>query len=187
MNKRSRDSLESSSKSVSFGEPCDRQRVCPTQQLPPDAERITSQRRPFLRPFPRLCPPSGYRSRPLVRRNESDLQPSPQRSFARQGSPRARQNSLTLRLAAPSRVNGKPRLLGQPPRRAQGAGSAMATGFGPASPAHLAGSICADSRVLYSFKSFCRNHLGNRSRSEYPVKWQVDLPIHAVTLYVTSS
>ena len=170
-----------------FGETFDRQRVCPTHQLLPDAERVNSRRPPFLRPFPRLCPPSGYRSRPLVRRNESDLQPSPQRSFARQGSPRARQNSLTLRLAAPSRVNGKPRLLGQPPRRAQGAGSAMATGFGPASPAHLAGSICADSRVLYSFKSFCRNHLGNRSRSEYPVKWQVDLPIHAVTLYVTSS
>jgi hypothetical protein len=54
LNKTPHDSQEiffSSSKSVTRGEPFDRQRVCPTQQLPPDAERKSSRRRTFLRPF----------------------------------------------------------------------------------------------------------------------------------------
>jgi hypothetical protein len=46
-------------KRVSRGEPCHRQRICPTRQLPPDAESVNSRRRPFLLPFPRvfLSPP----------------------------------------------------------------------------------------------------------------------------------
>ena len=93
---------------LTTGEPFDRQRVCPTHQLLPDAERVNSRRPPFLRPFPRVCPRSGYRSPPRLRPNESARQPSPNRSFAQKGSPRLRQNSPTLSLAAHIRVNGKP-------------------------------------------------------------------------------
>src|SRR5262245_33888649 len=41
-------------KRVPLGEPFDRQRVCPTHQLPPDAERVNSRRRPFLRTCPQV-------------------------------------------------------------------------------------------------------------------------------------
>jgi hypothetical protein len=85
LNKRARDSLESSSRSVSFGEPCDRQRVCPTQQLPPDAESVHSRRHAFLRTLLRVFAPFGCRSRPLLRRQESG-QTRPQKApFSQRG------------------------------------------------------------------------------------------------------
>jgi hypothetical protein len=58
-------------RSVTTGEPCDRQRVCQTRQLPPDAESANSRRRPFLYPFPRVFALFGRQSRPLLNSRES--------------------------------------------------------------------------------------------------------------------
>jgi hypothetical protein len=86
---------ESSSRSMSGGEPCDRQRICPTRQLTRDAERVNSRRRAFLRIFLRLFASFGRQSRPLLRPRESGqawpqkppLSPCPSRLFAPNSPP----------------------------------------------------------------------------------------------------
>ena len=88
-----------------FGEPDDRQRVCQTQQLPPDAERVNSRRRPFSTNFPATWRTLGVSISPPHTPHESD-QPLPhKRPFLRQHSPRSDHNSPSRGLAPQSRVN----------------------------------------------------------------------------------
>jgi hypothetical protein len=77
-------------------------------QLPPHAERITSRRCPFLRPFPRVSLIFDYRSQPPLSLNESDQQSPPKPSFLRHRSPRSPANSPPLSLTGQMRVNVMP-------------------------------------------------------------------------------
>ena len=93
---------------ISRGEPCDRQRICPTRQLTRDAERVNSRRPPFLRPLPRLVATSRRRSRPLTLPQQS-RQPTPEnRPFSRFLTPSDPPNSPTLGGSLPTRANPRP-------------------------------------------------------------------------------
>jgi hypothetical protein len=82
-------------KSVTHGEPCDRQRICRTRQLTRDAERETSRRQPFRGTFPRLFARFAHQSRPLHRPRKSrqtgpqmpPLSRGPSRFFAQNSPP----------------------------------------------------------------------------------------------------
>jgi hypothetical protein len=81
---------------VSRGEPCDRQRICRTNQLSADAESVNSPGRQFLRTFPRLFATFGRQSRPLHVPRESG-QTGPQKPpFPRRSAPLLTENSPPL-------------------------------------------------------------------------------------------